>query len=624
MQTTSARQGEFPSTWVVGLLRTAFPALPTEIPPAVVALAARRRAAPGEVVCTPDQPVSALTIVVSGSLRLEKDGHTIRDFGPGNYFGEGSLIRGAAPSVTITVTEPTELLEFPRDALRAVMEEQPAFSLTLMQALLTETMSRLQATNQLFADNRSLAQQLSQTVSMLDGARGQVQDSEERMRFLASHDPLTQLGNRSLLHDRLEAALTHAKRSGKRFALHMVDLDNFKEINDLHGHHTGDKVLTMVAERIGKITRSVDTIARLGGDEFSVLQDMTDRDNAENAGALAERLVNGLASPMQVQSLELHCGASVGVALYPDDGNAPDDLLRHADLALDRAKTEGRGRYTFFTPALGEQAMRNAVVKASLRQAIADRQLSVFYQPKADMRSGEIVGAEALVRWQHPQHGMIPPTEFIPVAERSGMIGALGEFVLHEACLQTARWRQNGMRGFTIAVNLSPVQFRVQDVKALVEDALKSTNLPPEALELEVTETTLMQDADDTKRALRSLQDQGVSVAVDDFGTGYSSLAYLKQLAAKTLKIDRSFVDGCAEQSEDQQIVRAIIDLAHNLGMKVVAEGIETPEQVNVLQRMRCDSAQGYLIAKPLSTVDLDKFLNQHSLTEKRVAVSLF
>jgi diguanylate cyclase (GGDEF)-like protein len=624
MATTSTRQGDFPAPWVVGLLRTAFPALAPDIPPAVIALASRRRAAPGEIVCTPDQPVDALTIVVSGSLRLEKEGHTIRDFGPGDYFGEGSLIRGVAPAVTITVMDPTELLEFPRDPLRGVMEENPAFSLALMQALLTETMSRLQATNQLFADNRSLAQQLSQTVTMLDGALGQVQDSEERMRFLASHDPLTQLGNRSLLHDRLSAALSHAKRSGKRFALHMIDLDNFKEINDLHGHGAGDKVLTTVAERIGKITRSVDTIARLGGDEFTVLQDMGDRDSAENAGALAERIISGLSSPMQVDALELHVGASVGVAVYPDDGTGPDDLLRHADLALYRAKTEGRGRYTFFTPALGEQAMRVAVVKANLRQAIADRQLSVYYQPKADLRSGEIVGAEALVRWQHPQHGMISPSEFVPVAERSGMIGALGEFVLHEACSQTARWRKNGMRGFTIAVNLSPVQFRVQDVNALVEGALNATDLPPEALELEVTETTLMQDADDTKRALRTLQDRGVAIAVDDFGTGYSSLSYLKQLAAKTLKIDRSFVDGCAEQSEDQQIVRAIVDLAHNLGMKVVAEGVETADQVNVLQRMRCDSVQGFLIAQPLAAKELEDFLNSHSMTEKRVAVSLF
>jgi diguanylate cyclase (GGDEF)-like protein len=622
MESTS-RLVEFPSSWVVGLMRTAFPALAPEIPDAVVELARRRRAPSGDVVCRPGEPVEALTVVVSGSLRLEKDGHVIRDFGPGDYFGEGSLIRDVPPSVTITVMEPSELLEFPREALRAVMDAHPSFSLAFVQALLSETMGRLQATNQLFADNRSLAQQLAQTVNMLDGALGQVQDSEERMRFLASHDPLTRLGNRALLQDRLEASMQQAKRSGKHFALHMIDLDNFKEINDLHGHSAGDRVLTTVADRIGKITRSVDTIARLGGDEFSVLQDINDQESAEKAGALAERLINGLSMPIQVDSLELQVGASVGVALFPDDGTAADDLLRNADLALYRAKNEGRGRYTFFTPALGEQAMRIAVVKSSLRHAIAVGQLSVHYQPKADLRSGEIIGAEALVRWQHPEHGLIPPSEFVPVAERSGLIGALGEFVLNEACSTTAQLRRNGMRGFTIAVNLSPVQFRVQDVNALVDDALSATKLPADALELEVTETTLMQDVDETLRSLRALQDQGVSIAVDDFGTGYSSMSYLKKLGAKTLKIDRSFVDGCAEQSEDQQIVRAIVDLAHNLGMHVVAEGIESIDQVNTLQRMRCDAAQGYLIAKPLAKPQLEDFLSRHSLTERRVAVSL-
>jgi diguanylate cyclase (GGDEF)-like protein len=491
-----------------------------------------------------------------------------------------------------------------------------------MQALLAETMSRLQATNQLFADNRSLARQLAQTVHRLYGALGQVQDSEERMRFLASHDPLTQLGNRALLQDRLDTALQVSKRTGKAFALHMIDLDHFKEINDVHGHGTGDKVLTTVAERIGEITRSVDTIARLGGDEFTVLQDIGEGDSAGNAGSLAERLITGLSAPMTIESLQLEVGASIGIALYPEDGASAEDLMRNVDLALYRAKEEGRGRYTFFTQALGEQALRLAAIKASLRHAIAERQLSVYYQPKADLRSGEIIGAEALVRWNHPQHGLISPSEFVPVAERSGLIGPLGEFVLNEACIATAHWRRIGMRNFTIAVNLSPVQFRVQDVKALVENALTTAGLPAEALELEVTETTLMQDAEDTMRSLRSLQDQGVSVAVDDFGTGYSSLSYLKQLAAKTLKIDRSFVDGCAEASEDAQIVGAIVGLAHNLGMQVVAEGIETSEQVSALQRMRCDAAQGFLIAKPLETAAMENFLNQHSLTEKRVAVA--
>ena len=614
---------EFPPTWIVSLLKTAFPSLKADVPPAVLDLASQRHAREGEVVCTPERPLEALTLVITGNLRLEKDGHTIRSFGPGDYFGEGGLVRDAGPAVTITAIEPTDLLEFRRDALHVIMDTEPGFGLSFMQALLAETMGRLQATNQLFADNRSLARQLAQTVHRLDGALGQVQDSEERMRFLASHDPLTRLGNRALLQDRLDAALQQAKRAGKHFALHMIDLDHFKDINDVHGHGTGDKVLTTVAERIGHITRSVDTIARLGGDEFTVLQDLGEGDNAGSVGALAERLITGLSEPMEIDSHNFQVETSIGIALYPEDGEGPEDLMRNADLALYRAKAEGRGRYVFFTPALGEQAIRIAAIKASLRQAIAERQLTVYYQPKADLRSGEIIGAEALVRWNHPQHGLIAPSEFVPVAERSGLIGALGEFVLHEACAATAHWRRIGMRSFTIAVNLSPVQFRHQNVKALVEGALAAAGLPAEALELEVTETTLMQDADDTMRSLRSLQDGGVSVAVDDFGTGYSSLSYLKQLAAKTLKIDRSFVDGCAEQSEDSQIVGAIVGLAHNLGMHVVAEGIETFEQVTALQRMRCDAAQGYLIAQPLAGPAMESFLNAHSLMEKRVAVPL-
>ncbi len=525
--------------------------------------------------------------------------------------------------MTITALEPTDLLEFARSTMQKILETEPKFGVAFMQALLSETMSRLQATNQLFADNRSLARQLAQTVHRLDGALGQVQDSEERMRYLASHDPLTQLGNRALLQDRLTSALQHAKRGTKRFALHMIDLDSFKEINDVHGHATGDKVLITAAGRIGQITRTADTIARLGGDEFTVLQDMADSDRPDNAGALGDRLITGLSAPMQIEHLELQLGASVGIALYPDDGQTADDLMRNADLALYRAKAEGRGRYVFFTPALGEQAMRMAAIKASLRTAIAEKQLQVWYQPKADLRSGEIIGAEALVRWLHPEQGLISPSEFVPVAERSGLIGQLGEYVLNEACAATAQWRRNGMRSFKIAVNLSPVQFRVQDVQALVESALVGAGLPADALELEVTETTLMQDADETMASLRTLQDKGVSVAVDDFGTGYSSMAYLKKLGAKTLKIDRSFVDGCADQAEDQQIVRAIVDLAHNLGMHVVAEGIETQAQVETLVRMRCDAAQGYLIARPLETSAMEVFLNRNLQTEKRVAVLL-
>lgn len=600
-------------------LRSAFPAFQEEFPISFLALANERRAAVGEVLCEPEKAVDSLTIVVDGKLRLEKAGHTIRYFGPRDYFGEGGLIRDAAPGVGITTVEAATVLEFPRHLVREVIEDEPAFGVNFLKALLTETMSRLQQTSQLFADNRSLAQELAQTVQQRDLAIEQVQGSEARMRHLATHDPLTQLGNRALLQERLQTMMQQAKRFDTRFAMQVIDLDHFKEINDVHGHPVGDKVLIEIAHRIGMATRGVDVVVRLGGDEFAVLQDLSIHGASDDAGVLAERLITELSKPILINETELALGASVGVSIYPEDGRSPEDLMRHADLALYRAKQEGRGRYAFFTASMGAQAMRAGVMKSNLRRSVIERTLSVHYQPKIDLKSGDVLGMEALARWYHAEHGDAPPAEFIPIAERSGLIGAIGEFVLEEACLMAARWREQGMPGLTMAVNLSPLQFRTQDVLAVVDQALRNASLPPDALELEVTEGMLMTDADDTRRTLRQLQDRGVSIAIDDFGTGYSSLAYLRKLAAKTLKIDRSFVQRCAGRMEDEQIVRAIIGLAHDLDMEVVAEGVETIAQLSVLQRLRCDSAQGYLVAKPLDPDQLSSFIQGHSVTVRHV-----
>ena len=600
-------------------LRSAFPQFCEEYPSAFLALAQEREFSIGDVVCAPERAVGALTIVVDGKLRLEKNGHTIRYFGPRDYFGEGGLIRESAPGVGIMAVEPTTVLEFPRLQARAVIESEPAFGVHFLKALLVETMSRLQQTSQLFADNRSLAQELAQTVQQRDLAIEQVQGSEARMRHLATHDPLTKLGNRALLQERLESMMEQARRFDTRFAMHVIDLDHFKEINDVHGHPVGDKVLIEMAERIGMATRGVDVVVRLGGDEFAVLQDLSAHGETDDAGVLAERLNAVLAKPIVIQDVEMVSGGSIGVSIYPNDGRSPEDLLRHADLALYRAKQEGRGRYSFFTEALGAQAMRAGQIKANLRRSAIERTFSVNYQPKIDLKSGDVLGMEALARWYHPDHGNVSPVEFIPIAERSGLIGVIGEFVLEEACLMAARWREQGMPGFTIAVNLSPLQFKAHDVVAIVDAALRNANLPADALELEVTEGMLMTDADDTRRTLRLLQDRGVSIAIDDFGTGYSSLAYLRKLAAKTLKIDRSFVQRCAGRQEDEQIVRAIIGLAHDLDMQVVAEGVETIAQLSALQKLRCDSAQGYLVAKPLDPEELSSFILGHSVTVRHV-----
>ncbi|HUA51720.1 MAG TPA: EAL domain-containing protein [Candidatus Sulfotelmatobacter sp.] len=599
---------DFPSSWMVALLRTAFPALSVDVPSEVLTLARQRHVELGEIVCTPDRPVEALTVVIMGSLRLDKHGHPIRNFGAGDYFGEGGLVGDAPPGVTISALEPTDLLQFPRDSLQRIIDTEPAFGVAFMQAILTETMRRLQATNELFADNRSLAQQLAQTVDRLDGTLAELQVSEERMRFLANHDPLTHIGNRAHLQDRLAAALRQARRSGRRFAVHMIDLDNFKPINDVHGHSAGDATLLMVAARLREITREVDTIARIGGDEFTVLQDLGETETAESVGALADRIIARLSEPFEIGDLSLQAGASIGIALYPEDGDQPDDLLRNGDLALYRAKSEGRGRCSFFTPALGAQALRFAAVKTGLAHAIGKGELSVHYQPVADLRSGRIIGAEALLRWLHPQHGPVSPSEFLPVAERSGLIGSLGAFVLREACVTATRWQDVGTAGFKLSVNLSPIQFRIHDVKALIME-LFGAGFPAAALELDLSERALTQDSDDVIRSMRALQELGVSVAIDDFGTGSASLITLRRLAAETVKIDPTLVERCGQPSEAADVVRAIVDLARNFGMRVVAEGVETAEQLSALRRLGCDAAQGRLIASPLDATAFERFL---------------
>lgn len=609
--------------YVAHWVRMSFPAFAGDLPASFLTIARRRLTQSGEVVCQPDRAMPALTIIVSGKLRLDKDSHTIRHFGPRDYIGEGGLIRDNPTGVTILAVEPGELLEFPHGALRQLIGTEQGFGVALLRTLLSESMNRLQATSQLFADNRSMTQQLAQAVEQRDTALQKVKGSEELMRFLATHDPLTQLGNRTLLQERLEHMLKRAKRYGHRFALHVLDLDHFKEINDVHGHPVGDSVLVTIAERLRLATRGGDAIVRMGGDEFAVLQDLSAHDATDDAGVLAERLIIRIAAPIQAGELELAVGASIGVAIYPDDASTPEDLLRNADLALYRAKNDGRARYAFFTPTLGADAIRLGQIKSALRRAVPEGGLRVVYQPKIDLRHGDLTGMEALVRWSDPEHGHVPPSEFIPIAERSGLIGAIGAFVLREACRTTMGWRASGVAGLTVAVNLSPVQFRVQDVVGTVRAALEESGLPPDALELEVTESTLMQDADDTMRALRQLQDLGVSIAVDDFGTGYSSMTYLRQLGATTLKIDRSFVDGCAEPGEDEQIVRAVIGLAHDLNMQVVAEGVETAAQLSVLHRLRCDYAQGYLLARPLDETGLSDFILRHSITQRRVSCAI-
>lgn len=617
---------------VHSLVMAAFPDLATLDPameryiPAFLAAGRVHEVEAGIEVCSPGQSMPGMFVVLDGILRLEKDGHPIRDFSNGEYFGEGSLIRDYAPGVSIRTCGPTRLFLLPRPDSERFMETHPDFGFAFLRILLGEAMARLQATNKLYSDNRALAEKLEQTVRQLEREITERRQAEDRNRYLVAHDPLTELSNRVMFQERLEIALTQAERYKHNFAVLLLDLDEFKTINDLHSHAVGDLVLRQVAERINTVIRGVDAAARLGGDEFAVLQDMSHLGPSDSpsiaAARLAERLIEALAQPILTGQQRLEIQASVGIVLFPDDGASGDELLRNADMALYRSKSEGRGRFCLFTPDMGREVLHISRLKAELRLAIEDGNLEAFYQPKISLLTGEIMGMEALVRWRHPTRGLIGPADFITIAEQHGLMPAIGEWVMREACLQTRLWHeQAGLPGLKVAVNLSPVQFRHQNVPAMVENALAYSSLLPGALEIEVTENVLIHNTDQVLAALARLREMGVSIAVDDFGTGFSSLSYLKQFSAHTVKIDRAFIRNCHTDTGDQLIARAIISLAHSLGMKVVGEGIELPEHVDFLRQARCDQAQGFLFAKPMPAPAFSEYMENSLVREVRAVV---
>lgn len=582
-----------------------------------------RLIAAGEILCSPQRKPVGLIIILTGEMLLEQDGQKIRDFGRATYFGEGSLIRDKAPGVTITSMEPSWIIEFHRDDCRAFLDTHPRFGLALLKNILAETMTRLGDTNILFASNKTLAQRLRKTLGRLSTEVNERKQSEERARYLATHDALTGLANRVMLHDRIAMAITQAKRRGTKFAILFIDLDGFKEVNDVHGHPAGDTVLRIMSERLQNCVRAVDTVARLGGDEFAILQDMAElTEEAQQSvglGSLAERVLTAVTQPIDHDDgVTLHLGASIGIAVYPTDGEKVDTLLRNADLAMYRAKRDGKGQFRFFTSEIGCEVLRSNYMKADLRRALENQELEVHYQPKVEIPTGQIVGMEALVRWQHPENGLVPPSQFVPLAEQCGLIIPMGDWIMTESCRQARQWRDDVLATLKVAVNLSPVQFRHDDVCALVERALDSSGLPPDALEVEITEGVLLHDADAVIRTMRRLRAMGVSVAVDDFGTGYSSLSYLKKFSATTVKIDKAFVQNSHEDTEDQSIFQAIISLAHSLGMSVVAEGVANQEQLDLLRKVRCDQAQGYFLSPPLSADLFQDFVNDCLVREVR------
>ncbi len=423
--------------------------------------------------------------------------------------------------------------------------------------------------------------------------------SEAKLEHMAHHDALTGLGNRLLLRIRLEHALSRAQREEAGLALLMLDLDHFKDINDSFGHAMGDALLKQIAERLGQRVRGTDTVSRLGGDEFTIL--IENLAHPDDAAKLAEDIAQLVEENIELPNgSEVAVGCSIGIALYPEHGSSMEELLQQADAALYRAKAEGRGHYQFFTERLTQEARQRIALETRLRRAIGNQELRLHFQPQIDTQSGRIFGAEALVRWQDPELGLMPPSDFIPLAEQSTLIVPLGDWVLQETCRQGRAWIDAGLPPLTLAVNVSSRQFHYGNLVDKVSAALSDSGFPAQYLELELTEGVLMQHRQEVNQTLRKIRALGVRIAVDDFGTGYSSLSYLKSFPLDTLKIDRSFVRDIPHHEDDMAIAATIIAMAHTLRLKVLAEGVETPEQLAFLRGKGCDYYQGFLTSRPL------------------------
>ena len=433
----------------------------------------------------------------------------------------------------------------------------------------------------------------------------------QQLEYQATHDPLTGLPNRNLLQDRLAQLLRSAQRKGGHGTLAFVDLDNFKFVNDSLGHGAGDSLLVEVAARLKACLREADTVARYGGDEFVLI--LGDYEDMSDIFHILNRVQAAVAEPVTLEGHDIRVNCSIGVSVFPDDGESLEVLLRHADAAMHHAKRQGKGQFQFFTESLNAAARERLALDSALRRAVDQEELYVVYQPKVDAR-GRAFGFEALVRWDSDEFGSVSPVRFVPLAEETGLIGRLTEFVLRAACREAAGWRAGGHPNLRVAVNISPSLFRENDLAALVRAVLEESGLPPGNLELEITEGMLMGDVQRALAVLHELKAMGVYIAIDDFGTGYSSLAYLKRFPIDILKVDRSFVLECDAGSEATAITRAIISLAHSLNLRVVAEGVERQSQMAVLNALGCQEFQGYLFARPMPVGEVAAYLQRASV----------
>lgn len=434
-------------------------------------------------------------------------------------------------------------------------------------------------------------------------AEHSLRDHKSRLDYMVYHDPLTGLANRSLFYDRISKILDRAKHTGDHFALVLIDLDRFKNVNDSLGHDAGDALLKVAADVLSEELRETDSVARLGGDEFVVVLEGVR--SISDVELVASRILSRLSEPTRLQGHEITSTASIGISFYPRDGESIDKLLKHADIAMYRAKSAGKNRYEFFLKEMNATLVNSLLLENELRRCIDNEEMHLHFQPQIDIRSGRILGLEALVRWHHAERGMISPMEFIPLAEDTGLIEPLGEWVLRHACERFQSWLMSGINFGKVAVNLSAKQFRMRRFEQTVMSVLTETRLSPKYLELEITESSAMENAEEAILMLNCLSKLGLSLAIDDFGTGYSSLAYLKRFPINKLKIDRSFVNDINEDGGEPAIAKSIIDLAHNLQLEVLAEGVEQLYQSRWLMGHGCNLVQGFYYSKPLSEQQL-------------------
>ncbi|MCT4620177.1 MAG: EAL domain-containing protein [Marinisporobacter sp.] len=430
---------------------------------------------------------------------------------------------------------------------------------------------------------------------------------EEHIKYQAYHDALTQLPNRELAKDRLNLALAHANKNNEMFSVICLDLDRFKRINDTLGHAAGDMLLQAVARRLRKCMDEGDTVARLGGDEFIII--IEEIKNMKNVIKAVRKIFHAFEEPFLLKDDEIYVTASMGISIYPDDGETTENLMKNAEVAMYRVKEKGKNNYQLYRKEMNEKAYDQLAMENDLYKALENNEFVLYYQPQVKTTTGEIIGAEALIRWNHPKLGLVSPAKFIPLAEETGFIVPLGEWVLRKACEQNKLWQKKGLKNIQVSVNLSTLQFKQKDLIEKIIKIIQETGIRPEDLELEITETNAMLNPNFTIKTLKILNDMGIQIAIDDFGTGYSSLAYFKSFPIHKIKIDQSFIRDINKDESTKAIVLAIIGIADSLGVKSIAEGVETKEQLVCLKKYGCDEIQGYFFSRPVNALEFEKML---------------